>query len=148
MSDNTWFLSSVAKATIATGIGWCLLVVLGSVLPGPSAGPIARAFILVAAVLVPFVLGAWWMFRRLRSRYDRRLARSVTTVFVICTPIFLGAAMPLGQLIGGRAEALFGSGFAALGAFSGVILITTCLSFIACVVARSVTRHEMRITER
>jgi hypothetical protein len=148
MSENTWFLASVARVTTATAVGWCLLVVVGLALHGPSAGPIARIFILVAAVLVPFAFGAWWMFRKLSTRYGRGLARSVTTVFVICTPIFLGAAMPLGQLTGAYAEAWFGPRFAVLGAFSGVILITIGLSFIACIVARSVTRHEMQITER
>jgi len=140
MSDNLWFFTTVVKVTVAVSIACCVLV-LGSVLVGIPTTRTTEGFA-AAASLVPFPLGAWWLFRRLQVRYSRRLARSLTASFAVCTPIFLCLSMPFGVITGGYAEAVVGSKLAILvGAFVGPILLTAGLSLAACVFVRSTTRR-------
>lgn len=144
MSENRWFLVVLAKAAITTSIGSCAMGAGVVLLIGPTAR-VQEEAIGLASCLLPFAIGSWWIFRKFQARYSRRLARSVSTTFAICTPIFLCGTMPFGLITGGYAEAATGSRIAiVLGAFLGPIVLTTALSFAVCLVARSATRQMER----
>lgn len=65
----------------------------------------------VAVVLVPDCLAAWWIFRKLLTYCQRSDARRGAIGFAVSAPLALGLAYLLGPLVGGYAEVFLGSRF-------------------------------------
>ncbi len=83
---------------------------------------------MVMAVL-PSGLAAYLLFRRLRNRYSTRPALWTSIVFAIFAPVSLLVAIVLAPFPGGYADLLLGGPFAWIGAFVGIIVVTTILTF-------------------
>jgi hypothetical protein len=138
MRNRFWLFVAVGKAALITCV--CALVV--GVLSFRIAVTHVEQEILGAVIaIIPSGIAAWWMFRKLRAHCTRREARAVALTFGVFTPVSLGVALVLAQIPGGYAEALLGGPFALVGAFAGTVVMTTLLSFLACLLALSVTRR-------
>src|SRR5271163_2806324 len=93
-----------------------------------------QAITLAIILLVPIVLAASWLFRKLRFQYSQRDARGAAIAFAVACPISLVIGLLLGPLTGGYTEALLGSRFALFGAFFGVFVLTALLTFLPTIV--------------
>jgi hypothetical protein len=95
-----------------------------------------------SAVFVPIGACAWWIFPKLQSYYSRSQARAAVIAFAIFTPISFIVAIFLSPISGGYAEMLVGPRFFGLvGAFIGIVAITTFLSFTACALVLWITHR-------
>ena len=113
-------------AAFALGIG--AVLVFGSSRP-PAAPSVAQAAALVVVILVPVGAGAWWIFRRLRNRWQRREALAVAISFAVFSPLSLVVAMPLAVIPGGYAG-YFGRPFGLIGAFVSIVLMLWLATFL------------------
>jgi len=86
---------------------------------------------MVGAVMAffPSGLAAYLLFRRLRNRYGSRAALWTSIVFSIFAPASLLVAIVLAPFPAGHAELLLGGPFFFMGAFVGIVGITTILTF-------------------
>jgi apolipoprotein N-acyltransferase len=100
-----------------------------------------EAIVAALGMLLPTGIAALWLFRKLQARYTQREARAVTIAFAVLTPISLLIAFPLAQIPGGYAEVFLGRPFAPIAAFTGVILVTVCGSFVSTAVVLWMTRR-------
>jgi len=83
----------------------------------------------VVMAFVPSGLAAYLLFRKLRNRYSSRPALWTSIVFVIFAPVSLLVAIVLAPFPGGYADLLLGGPFALIGAFVGIIVVITVLTF-------------------
>jgi len=129
MRGNFQLFITVAKAAALISIAECFgpLLAIKMALTHVQQG----ALTLIAIILATGI-ATWWMFRRLQSDYTRPEARAVSTTFAILSPVSLAVAMPLSLMPAGYAEVLFGSRFFGVGAFAGIVIVTTSLDFLLC----------------
>jgi hypothetical protein len=144
MSGKPWLFSVVARAALAiTAV--CFGVALFALRLDPS--PTRSAEIVLEAIItiLPAMLAAYWMFRKLQARYPMREALSVAAAFGVTAPVALGLGLLLGQIPGGYVAFFLGKPFRRMGAFAGVVLgvwvITTFLSFLVVLAAFWLKRH-------
>lgn len=147
MRDKFWLFIVVGKAALMTTLGYFGLVlgVLGlkiAVTPGEQ--QILKATIGFLMVFLPIGIAAWWIFRKLQARYTRREARAVATAFGVFTPVSLAVATVLSQIPAGYA-AFLGRPFGLIGAFAGIVVMTTTLSFLVCLFTLSMTRRIVKL---
>jgi hypothetical protein len=83
----------------------------------------------VVMAFLPSGLAAYLLFRRLRHRYSSRPALWTSIVFVILAPVSLLVAIVLAPFPGGYADLLLGGPFGLIGAFVGIIVVITILTF-------------------
>jgi hypothetical protein len=83
----------------------------------------------VVMAFVPSGLAAYLLFHRLRNRYSSRPALWTSIVFVIFAPVSLLVAIVLAPFPGGYADLVLGSPFGLVGAFLGIIVMVTALTF-------------------
>lgn len=98
-----------------------------------------------AAVFLPVGIAAWWMFRRLLATYPRSEAWAAAIAFGAITPLSLIVSVFLAQIPGSYANILVGPRFfGLLGAFFGIVVMSTFLSFLACSLVLWITRKIKR----
>jgi hypothetical protein len=147
MRDRFWLFIVVGKAALITILGWFGLVlgVVGSKIAMTSGEQqILKATIVLLVVFVPAGIATWWIFRKLQARYTRREARAAATAFGVFTPVSLSIATVLSQIPGGYSASL-GRAFAVIGAFVGVVVMTTILDFLVCLFTLSMTRRIVKL---
>jgi hypothetical protein len=83
----------------------------------------------VVMAFLPIGLAAYLLFRRLRNRYSSRAALWTSIVFVIFALASMLVAIVLAPFPAGHAELLLGRPFFLVGAFVGIIVVTTILTF-------------------
>ena len=83
----------------------------------------------VVMAFLPSALAAYLLFRKLRNRYSSRPALWTSIVFLIFAPVSLLVAIVLAPLPGGYADLLLGGPFALVGAFLGIVVVITVLTF-------------------
>jgi hypothetical protein len=83
----------------------------------------------VAMAFIPGGLAAYLLFRKLRNRYRSRAALWTSVVFLIFAPVSLLVAIVLAPFPGGYADLLLGRPFGLVGAFLGIIVMITALTF-------------------
>jgi hypothetical protein len=140
MRTRVDLLIDVAIASLVTTIGLFVpvLVVLLFNIPVPRRG---EDIIGMMTAILPGSIGAWWMFRKLQTRYSRLEARAASIAFAIFTPIALGISILLAPLPGGIADLRLGPPFGLVGAVVGIFVMATLLSFGLCVIVLWVTRR-------
>jgi uncharacterized membrane protein len=94
----------------------------------------------VLMAFLPVGIAAWWMFRKLQAQYTRGESRSVATAFAGFGPFVLLVSIVFSQFPGGYAS-LLGGPFALVGVFLGIVMITTLLSFMPCMLALRWVRY-------
>jgi len=125
--DTRHLLLALAGAAIVLTVLWFgLALTVGFLVFGLSRPPavlsIPQAVSLATVVLVPVGAGAWWVFRRLRNRWQRREALAVAISFAVLSPLSLIVAIPVAVIPGGYAEH-FGKPFGLMGAFVSIVLM-------------------------
>jgi len=148
MRDKFWLFIVVGEAALMTTTGYIALVlgVLGFKIVTTLGEPqILKAAIGFLLVFLPTGFATWWIFRKLQARHTRREARAVATAFGVFTPASLLIAIVLAVVPGSYAELLLGSPFAPVGAFVGIVLMTTILNFRVCLFALSMTRRIVKL---
>jgi len=130
MRDTMRLFVVVGKAAVIVACGGFALALIGV----KAAHTPGREEILgVMEAFLPPGIAAWWIFRELRTFYARRDAQVAAITFATFTPFFLLVGLVLSPISGGYAEMFIGLRFFGLvGAFVGITVITTLLSFIAC----------------
>lgn len=83
----------------------------------------------VVMAFLPGALAAYPLFRKLRNRYSSRPALCTSIVFLIFAPVSLLVAIVLAPLPGGYADLFLGGPFALVGAFLGIVVVITVLTF-------------------
>jgi len=145
--ENPWLLSVVIRAACLICIGIAVFFGVPILVYRGELPRIGKGIIGVLAFIIPLTLATRWIFHTLSFHYPRQLVRSLTTAFVFSAAISQMIGMPVAMLTGSYAERLLGTRFALLGVFLGLVLTITCLCFLACVLARSVTCREMRLAD-
>lgn len=141
MRDKFWLFIVVGKATLMTTAGcFAPLLALKIALTHGEQGVLT-----IVAVVLATGIATWWIFRRLQTHYTGREARAVATTFAILAPVSLAVAIPLSLIPGGYAELLLGSPFGPVGAFAGIVLMTTVLAFLACLLTLWMTRRVVKL---
>ena len=143
MLDKFWLFIAVGKAALIAAIG-CFALVLGVLVFKIVMTPGEREILGVTMAFLPTGVAAWWIFRKLQARYKRREARAVATAFAVFTPVSLLIAIVLSQIPGGYA-AFMGAPFFLVGAFVGIVVMTTILSFLVCLFTLSMTRRIVKL---
>lgn len=144
MRDKFWLFIVVGKAALMTTLG-CFAPLLGlRIAVSPGEQQILKATMVFLLVFLPAGIAAWWIFRKLQARYTRREARTVATAFGVFTPVSLLIAIPLAQIPAGYA-AFLGRPFGLIGAFAGIVVMTTTLSFLVCLFTLSMTRRIVKL---
>jgi hypothetical protein len=106
-----------------------------------DARPTVGILIGISAVFLPTGAAIWWMSRTLRTVFQRREARAISTAFAIFAPISLGVAFVLSEITGSYGELIGGRPvFGLVGALLGTALVTALLSFLVCAAVLRVTR--------
>jgi|SRR5271169_4910 len=153
MRDKFWLFIVVGKAALITTLGW-LGLVLGGLVSGvlrskivmtPGDQQMLKATIVLLLVFLPAGIAAWWTFRKLQAHYTRREARAVATAFGVFAPVSLLIGIVLCVVPRAYAELLLGSSFAPVGAFVGVVAMTTILNFMVCLFTLSMTRRIVKL---
>jgi hypothetical protein len=128
MNTATKLLSDLAIASLAATTAYFVpvLTVLAFHLSLTRNG---EEMVGVIMAFLPSGLAAYLLFRRLRNRYNSRAALWTSIVFLIFAPASLLVAIVLAPFPAGHAELLLGSPFFLVGAFVGMIVITTTLTF-------------------
>ena len=144
MRDKLWLFIVVGKAAlITTLVGFAL--VLG-VLASKIVITHGEEEILGGTLMIfPAGIAAWWMFRKLQAHCTRREARAAATAVAVFTPVSLGIAMLLSQISGGTADQVLGSPFGLIGAFAGIVVITTLVNYALSLFTLWVTRHAVKL---
>jgi len=148
MRYKFWFFIVVGKAALITAIGW-LVLVLGvlvgfKIVMTPGEQQILKATVVLLLVFLPTGIATWWILRKLQARYTQREARAVATAFAVFTPVSLLIAIVLSQIPGGYA-AFLGPAFGLVGAFVGIVVMTTILNFLVCLFTLSMTRRIVKL---
>jgi hypothetical protein len=144
------FVVVAQAATLFTVANFLLILVLVKALVPPDAisGPpprtpsIGEVFTLIAVLVGPAALGYWWMFRKLRSDYPRRQARSAAMAFAIFSPIPLGISLLLGPIVGGYTGIFLGTEsrwVAFSGAVLWIVVMIALMTFIPSLLALRIT---------
>jgi len=128
MHTATKLLSDLAIASLVATTTYFvpLLIVLAFHLSLARQG---EEMVGVVMAFLPSGLAAYLLFRRLRNRYGSRAALWTSIVFVIFAPASLLVAVVLAPFPAGHAELLLGSPFFLVGAFVGIIVVITILTF-------------------
>jgi len=135
---------TVGAATLGATISYIGLTLgLLFLLRRPDLGPASEFIDVAATVLIPTGAAAWWIFWKLRPNNPSRTARDAAFAFCIFTPVSLGVAVLLSTFVGGYAERLSGNPmFAPVGAFLGIVIVTTLLSVVPSVFVLWIARRE------
>lgn len=129
-------------AVITTGVYFGIVLALLPLLQKPNPSRVSQIIVLPVVVLVPVGVAAWWIFRKLRSSYPTRTARTTAIVFGLFTPVSLGVAFPLSVFVGAYAEGIGGyPAFGLAGAIVGIVIMVALLGFVPCATALWITRH-------
>lgn len=143
MRRTFWLLIVIGKAALITTVAVFALV-LGGLRSGLVATPSEKEILAGVLAFLPAGVTSLWMFQALQVRLTRREARAMATSFAVLAPVWLGIAMLLGEVSGGYAEIFLGSYFALAGAFVGVVLMATVVSFMLCLLTLRITRNIVR----
>lgn len=128
---------------ITTGIYFGLIIALLPLLQRPNPPRVVQVIVLPVVVLVPVIVAAWWIFKRLRSSYPPRAARATAIVFGLFTPVSLGVALPFSLLVGAYSEGLGGHAvFGMAGAIVGIVIMTAMLGFVPCAFALWISHRD------
>lgn len=136
MHDKFWLFTVVGKAALIVTTG-CFVLVVCVKLAVTSSEQLVLGMIMV---FLPTGIAAWWMFRKLQIRYTRGEARAVAIAFAVFTPVALVMGFFVAEITGGYAGFL-GRPFGFAGAFAGIVVLTTFLSFVPSVLALWITRR-------
>jgi MFS family permease len=117
---------AVASLVAATAYFVPVVIVLAFHL---SLTPHGEEILGMIMAFLPSGLAAYLLFRTLRERYGSRPALWTSIVFMIFAPASLLVAIVLAPFPGGYAELLLGGPFALIGAFVGIIVVITILTF-------------------
>lgn len=129
-------------AVITTGVYFGIVLALLPLLQRPNPSRVTQIIVLPVVVLIPVGVAAWWIFRKLRSSYPLRTARTTAIVFGLFTPVSLGVAFPLSVFVGAYAEGIGGyPAFGLAGAIVGIVIMVALLGFVPCAVALWITRQ-------
>jgi hypothetical protein len=112
----------------AFALGIAAVLVFGPSRPPATPSP-AQVVALATVILLPVGTGAWWIFRKLRSRWQRREALAVAISFAVFSPLSLVVAIPLAMIPGGYAGYL-GRPFGSIGAFLSIVLMLWLATFL------------------
>jgi hypothetical protein len=130
----------VAQAsTLAVSALFALGFVAMPLVLEPASPRSLQAAAAVLALLLPGGVAGWYIFRKLCRYYPRSEARTMAKSFGGFNPILSILSMILAEIPGGYA----GSGgrlFGLVGAFLGVVFVTTVLSFLVTLLALWTTR--------
>jgi hypothetical protein len=121
-----------------------LLPPAARIAPAPPVASVAYIVILALALLVPAVLGAFWIFRRLRSCWQRRDALVVAIVFGILSPFSLLVAMPAAEIPAGYTGNWW-KPLGLVGAFISVALVVWLGTSIGCALILWLFRRLRRV---
>jgi hypothetical protein len=128
---------------ITTGIYFGLIFLSLPFLQRPNPPRVVQMIVLPVVVLTPVITAAWWIFKKLRSIYPPRVARTIAVVFGLFTPVSLGVAFPLSLLVGAYSEGLGGyPAFGLIGAIVGIVIMTAILGFVPCAFALWITQRD------
>lgn len=143
MRDKLWLLTVAGKAALITtgGIFALTFALTGS--KNLATRGADEIFLIMA--LIPVVIAAWWMFRKLQLRCTRREAAAVATLVAVLTPVSVGAGMLFGELSGGLTEYVLGLLFPLVGAFVGVVVMTTLINFALSLLTLWMTRQIVKL---
>ena len=147
MRNTLRLLLFVAEASLLTITVYFALVLAAA--PGLLKSDVPRSaqgVAVVLTVILPIGAAAWWIFRKLCPEYPRREARATAIAFGLFTPISLLIAALFAQIPGGYAGFL-GRPFGLIGAFLGMVVMTTVLSFVPTVLALWITRRIGRLDQ-
>lgn len=136
------FTTVGTAAVITTGVYFGIVLALLPLLQRPDPSRLTQIIVLPAVVLIPVGVAVWWIFRRLRSSYSPRTARTTAIVFGLFTPVSLGIAFALSLFVGAYAEGIGGyPAFGLAGAIVGIVIMVALLAFVPCSVASCMTRR-------
>lgn len=141
---NTFRLFAIVgvASLITTTMYFGVILALLPVLRRPNLPRIVQAVVLAVTLATPIGAAAWWIFKKLRPNYSQRTARAAAIAFGLFTPVSLGVGVLLSTIIGAYAEGLAGYPFFGLaGAFLGIVIVTTLLSFVPCVFTLWITHR-------
>ncbi len=144
MRDKLWLFIVVGKAALITTVVVFALA-MGALRSRFVVTPNGEEMLAAALALLLTGMPALWMFQTLQARLTRREARAVAISFVVLAPAWLGLAMLSGEISGGYAAMFLGSFFGLAGAFVGVVLMATFVSFMLCLFTLSITRHIVKL---
>jgi len=99
-----------------------------------------QAVAVLLTVLLPVCAAGWLLFRRLDRQYEKGNAKAIAITFCVFTPLSLSIAILLASITGGYLGFL-GRPFGLVGAFAGMVVITTLSSFMACMIAVWIIRR-------
>jgi hypothetical protein len=144
MNKKSWLLTVVGRAVLVIIAGGFGMAVISAKFGLPSTRT-SEGIFLVAGLVLPTLLAAYWMFRKLQMRHPRHEARSVAIAFAVTAAVALAAGMLFGDITGGYGALLLAAPFGLAGALVGVVLgvtaVTTFLSFLAVLFAFWLKRH-------
>jgi hypothetical protein len=89
---------------------------------------------------LPGGMAAWWMFRKLQTRYTKREARLTAITLAVFTPVSLLGAVFLAEITGGFAASLWNP-LGLVGAFAGTVLVTAALNSGPCMLVSWLARR-------
>jgi hypothetical protein len=139
MRESLWLFIVVGKAALIT----TLALALGGLEIVATHGE--EQNLAATMVFLPTAIAVWWMFRALQAYCTRREARAVATTFAMFSPVSLFTAMLVGEFSGGYADQLLGSPFGLVGAYVGIVAMTTFVSFVLCLLTLRVTRRIVKL---
>jgi hypothetical protein len=142
MRGNFHLLIVVGKAAAMITTAECFVSLLATKI-APTRGE--QGTLVIIALVIATWIATWWIFRELQADYTRREARALATTFAILAPLSLGIAMPLSLMPAGYAEILLGSRFFLIGAFVGIVVVSTTLDFLLCLLTLRMTRHIVKL---
>jgi hypothetical protein len=113
---------SVAEASLVfTALSWALIAV----------SFVFKSQILLrglegSAIVIPDVVATWWVFCKLRNEHPGGNARRAAAAFAASALLASAIGYPLGELVGGYAEAILGNRFL-LPSIAMFIIVVTIL---------------------
>jgi hypothetical protein len=134
MRDTRYLLFALAMpVVILTALWFALALSVGFLAFGASRPPASpttiQAVALTIIMFAPVAVGAYWIFRKLRSRWQRREALAVAISFAVFSPLSLVAAIPLAVIPGGYASYL-GRPFGLVGSLLSIVLMLWLANFL------------------
>ena len=100
INNKPWLATVVGRAVLANTTAWLGVDLIATEfkLASTSGG---KAVFLAAGLLLPTVLAAYWMFRKLQTRHPRDEARSVAVAFALPLdrrrqPVWVGGRCTVG----------------------------------------------------
>jgi hypothetical protein len=150
MRDLIRLFVIVAKAAvIVVGGAYALVLATMAFRTDGDARPTVGILIGLGAAFLPTVVAIWWISRTLRTVFQRREARAISTAFGVFAPVSLGVALGLSPIAGGYGEFVgHRPVFGLVGLLLGTAMVTALLSFLVCATVLRVTRLRISLEEQ